>query len=115
MTAETGSPRFRDPDFQVFYHAPTVIFIFADKEFYWSHVDSGIAVENMALAAEGLGIGSVILGLPLPAFRGDKADDLRTRLGCPEGYDFVVALALGYATDDKNAHDLREENISRIK
>ena len=114
MTSETGSPRFKDPEFQIFYHAPTVIFIFADKEFYWSHVDSGIAVENMALAAESLGVGSVILGLPLPAFKGDKADDLRTRLECPGGYDFVVALALGYATDDKNAHDLREENISYI-
>ena len=113
-TAATGSPRFKDPEFQIFYHAPTVIFIFADKEFYWSHVDSGIAVENMALAAEGLGVGSVILGLPLPAFQGDKADDLRSRLGCPEGYDFVVALALGYAADRKEAHDLREENISRI-
>ncbi len=114
MSAEKGSSRFRDPEFQIFYHAPTVIFIFADRDFYWSHVDSGIAVENMALAAEGLGIGSVILGLPLPAFKGDKADDLKVRLGCPEGYDFVVALALGYATDNKEAHDLREENISRI-
>ena len=114
MSAATGSPRFKDPEFQMFYHALTVIFIFADKDFYWSHVDCGIAVENMVLAAESLGIGSVILGLPLPAFQGDKADELRSRLGCPEGYDFVVALALGYATDDKEAHDLREENISRI-
>jgi nitroreductase len=114
MSATTGSPRYKDPSFQIFYHAPTVIFIFADKDFYWSHVDCGIAVENMALAAEGLGVGSVILGLPLPAFRGDRADELRTRLECPEGYDFVVAIALGYADDNKEAHDLREENISRI-
>ena len=114
MTAATGSPRYKDPGFQIFYHAPTVVFIFGEKDFYWSHVDCGIAVENMALAAEDLGVGSVILGLPLPAFKGDKADDLRSRLGCPEGYDFVVALALGYATDTKEPHDLREENISRI-
>lgn len=114
MTAENGSPRFKDPGFQIFYHAPTVVFLFADKEFYWSHVDCGIAVENMALAAEGLGVGSVILGLPLPAFKGDMADELRARLECPQGYDFVVALALGYATDNKEAHDQREENISRI-
>ena len=68
----------------------------------------------MALAAEGLGIGSVILGLPKPAFTGEKADELRTRLRCPEGYDFVIALSLGYAIDMKEAHDLREEKISRI-
>ena len=115
MTPATSSPRFKDSAFQMFYHAPTVVFIFADKEFYWSHVDSGIAVENMALAAEGLGVGSVILGLPLPAFTGDRADELKARLECPEGYDFVVALALGYATDDKEPHDLREQNITRVK
>ena len=110
-----GTPRFADPDFQIFYHAPAVVFLFGEKDFAWSQVDCGIAVENMALAAEGLGVGSVILGLPKPAFLGEKADELRARLGCPEGYDFVIALALGYATDTKEAHDLREEKISRIR
>ena len=109
-----GSPRFADPDFQMFYHAPTVIFLFGEKAFEWTEVDCGIAVENMALAAEGLGIGSVILGLPKPAFMGGKAEELRRRLGCPEGYDFVIALALGYAADTKEAHDRREEKISYI-
>ena len=110
-----GSPRFADPDFQIFYHAPTVVFLFGEKDFPWTDVDCGIAVENMALAAEGLGIGSVILGLPKPAFQGDKADELRAKLQCPEGYDFVIALALGYSTDMKDAHDLRQEKISRIR
>lgn len=68
----------------------------------------------MALAAEGLGIGSVILGLPKAAFSGEAAEELRTKLQCPEGYDFVVALALGYANDMKGPHDLRKEKISRI-
>ena len=111
---KSGSPRFADPAFQMFYHAPTVIFLFGEKAFPWTQVDCGIAVENMALAAEGLGVGSVILGLPKPAFAGEKADELRTRLQCPEGYDFVIALALGYATDTKEPHGLREEKISRI-
>ena len=110
-----GNPRFANPEYQIFYYAPTVIFIFGQKDFQWTQVDCGIAVENMVLAAEGLGVGSVILGYPRAAFMGDKADELRSRLECPEGYDFVIALSLGYATDDKPAHDLREENISRIK
>lgn len=109
-----GSPRFADPNFQMFYRAPAVIFIFGEKEFSWTEVDCGIAVENMALAAEGLGVGSVILGLPKPAFMGDRADELRRRLQCPEGYDFVIALALGYSTDTKEPHDQHEEKISRI-
>ena len=114
VMGKDGSPRFADPGFQIFYHAPTVIFIFGEKEFPWTQVDCGIAVENMALAAEGLGVGSVILGLRKPAFLGEKADELREKLQCPEGYDFVIALALGYAADTKEPHDLREEKISRI-
>ncbi len=114
VMGKSGSPRFSDPDFQIFYHAPTVIFLFGEKDFPWSQVDCGIAVENMALAAEGLGVGSVILGLPKPAFAGNRADELKARLACPEGYDFVIALALGYASDTKEPHDLREEKISRI-
>ena len=97
-----------------FYHAPTVVFIFGEKSFAWTQVDCGIAVQNIALAAEGLNVGSVILGMPLAAFKGEKAEDLRKRLQCPEGYDFVIAIALGYSTDSKAPHDLREEKISRI-
>ena len=114
VMGKNGSPRFADPDFQIFYHAPTVIFIFGEKDFAWTQVDCGIAVENMALAAEGLSVGSVILGLPMPAFKGDRADEMRAKLKCPEGYDFVNALALGYAADEKAPHDLREEKITRI-
>ena len=114
VMGKSGSPRFSDPGFQIFYHAPTVIFLFGEKDFAWTQVDCGIAVENMALAAEGLGVGSVILGLPKPAFAGEKAEELRKRLECPEGYDFVIALALGYAADTKDPHGLREEKISRI-
>ncbi len=108
-----GSPRFADPDFQMFYHAPTVIFIFGEKDNPWTPVDCGIAVENIALAAESLGIGSVILGLPKPAFCGDKAEELRKKLHCPEGYDFVIAVSLGFASDTKDAHEKNPEKISR--
>lgn len=112
--AQKRSPRFQNANFQMFYHAPTVIFIFGEKDFGWSQVDCGIAVENMALAAESLGVGSVILGMPKAAFSGEKGDEFRARLQCPEGSDFVIALALGYATDTKEAHGLRPEKISRI-
>lgn len=114
VMGKNGNPRFADPDFHIFYHAPTVVFLFGEKDFGWTQVDCGIAVENIALAAEGLGVGSVILGLPASAFKGERADELRRKLRCPEGYDFVIAIALGYSTDTKEPHGLREEKISRI-
>ena len=114
MMGKGGSPRFADPDFQMFYHAPAVIFIFGEKDNSWTPVDCGIAVENIALAAESLGIGSVILGLPKPAFSGGKAGKLKQKLHCPEGYDFVIAISLGYAADTKDAHEKHPEKISRV-
>ena len=68
VMGKNTSPWFSDPDFQMLYHAPTLIFLFGEKEFSWTQVDCGIAAENMVLAAESLGVGSVILGLPKPAF-----------------------------------------------
>ena len=68
--AKKRSPRFDNASFQMFYHAPTVIFLFGEKDFGWTQVDCGIAVENMALAAESLGVGNVILGMPKAAFMG---------------------------------------------
>jgi len=91
-----------------------VIFIFGEKDNSWAQVDCGIAVENIALAAEGLGVGSVILGLPKPAFSGSKAEALKKKLQCPDGYDFVIAVSLGFSTDDKDAHEKHAEKISRI-
>lgn len=113
--ASQRSPRFEDPAFDVFYHAPTVIFLSANPDYYWAGIDCGIAVQNMALAAESLGLGSVILGLPREAFQGKHADALRQKLQFPEGHDFIIALALGTPADDKPAHPVGDHKINRIE
>ena len=56
MNGQTRSGNF-------YYSAPLVLILSGDKSFPWSAVDAGIAVENIALAAEGLGLGSVIIGI----------------------------------------------------
>ena len=114
-TEKDRSPRFADNAFHVFYHAPAVIFIFGEKDFGWTKVDCGIAVENMALAVESLGLGSVILGLPQAAFASEAGDELRKKLACPEGSDFVIALAVGTPADDKPAHPQHPEKITYIR
>ena len=111
---ERRSPRFANPDFHVFYHAPTVIFISGMPDNPYTPIDGGIAVENIALAAESLGLGSVILGMPKDAFAGDKADDFRLALHFPEGWDFVIAIAIGVPADTKDAHPVKEDRISYV-
>ena len=109
------SERLKDSAFHVFYHAPTVIFISGMPNFYYTPIDAGIAVENMALAAESMGLGSVILGMPKAAFAGEKAPELRKKLDFPEGWDYVIAIAVGVPTDDKPAHPVGENKISFVK
>ena len=108
------SPRFADKDFHVFYHAPTVIFISGMPDNPYTPIDGGIAVENIALAAESLGLGSVILGMPRDAFAGDRAEEFKKALLFPEGWDFVIAIAVGVPTDTKEAHPVKEDRISFV-
>lgn len=108
---------FERPEYSVFYHAPTVIFVscqFGEGHRY-AQIDCGHAVENMALAAHAIGLGSVILGMPREAFTGDKGDAFRRALDFPEGFDFIVALSVGTPAATKEAHPIEPGRISFVK
>jgi len=98
----------------IFYGAPTVIFISSDPQSRWGRVDSGIAVQTIALAAQGLGLGSVILGLPDFAFAGNKKEYFATALKFPQGQAFAVAIAVGYPTTTKEAHPNEPDRIDYV-
>ena len=59
-----------------------------DKGDNWYMYDSGLATQNLCLAAHALGLGTVILG----AFDAKKAGEI---LGVPEGFAVVVMVPLG--------------------
>jgi nitroreductase len=54
----------------------------------WYMFDAALAVQNMALAAHGLGLATVIMG----AFNAPAVEEI---LGIPEGYRVVVMMPLG--------------------
>lgn len=87
-----------------YYEAPVVIFLSAEDGFRWGEVDAGIAVQNMALAAESLGLGTLIIGCVYDALHGEKKEYFSQALGIPEGCSFRIALAVGHKTDDKTPH-----------
>lgn len=113
-SADPG-PRFADPAFNVFYHAPTVIFISGTEGNNWAAIDCGIAVENIVLAAESMGLGSVILGLPRFAFMGERAAKLEKALDFPEDHGFVIAVSVGKPADTKDAHPVGENKVTVIR
>lgn len=88
-----------------YYEAPVLIFLSAEDEFKWNKVDSGIAVENMALAAESLGLGTLIIGCVYDALHGEKQGYFSEKLQIPQGYSFQIAIAVGHKMDNKTPHE----------
>lgn len=87
-----------------YYNAPVVMIVSGETAFHWSSVDAGIAVENMALAAEGLGLGNVIIGCIRDALTGPKKDYFAKALHYPEGYEYKIAIAVGRRAAGKEPH-----------
>jgi nitroreductase len=98
----------------IFYDAPTVIFISGEKNWKWSKLDAGIAVQTIALAAHALGLGSVILGLPDAAFSGPRQEYFNNLLKFPKNYEFAVAIALGVPATTKEPHDAAPDKIQYV-
>ena len=108
------SKRFEDRAFHVFYHAPLVIFLSADPAWRYSALDCGIAVQNINLAAESLGLGCVILGMPRDAFAGDRKAEFEKALDFKAGEEFMIAIAVGVPADTKDAHPVLPDHVSYI-
>lgn len=103
-----------NPD-NFYYSAPTIFFLSADKNFPWSHLDAGIAVANISLAAQSLGLGNLIIGIIKKALTGEKADYFAKVLQFPENYEFEIAIAIGYKDTEKTPHEYDlEKSVSYI-
>lgn len=98
-----------NPQNNFYCGAPTVLILSADASFYWSKVDAGIAVENIAIAAEGMGLGSLIIGCIKDPLYGEKKEYFANALKFPEGYEFQVAIAIGHKAVSKEQHDFEPE------
>jgi nitroreductase len=99
----------------VFYNAPMTIFISGDKDNSYSAIDAGIAVQNIAIAAESIGLGSVILGLPRGAFVGDKCEYFEEKLKFPSNNKFQIAIAVGVPAATKPAHEILPDKVTYVK
>lgn len=93
-----------DAPHNFYYEAPVVVILSADSEYKWSALDAGIAVENMALAAEELGLGNLIIGCIYDVMRGEKKAYFSDALKFPENYEYEIAIAFGHKAVTKEPH-----------
>lgn len=104
----------RGPQFDNFdYGAPTFLFLYGPKDFPYTEMDSGIVAENMALAAESLGLGTVLIGCIRDFMRSEAAAAWRERFGMTEGDVFTLGVAIG-KKDKETPERPRKENRIKI-
>ncbi|MCL2833948.1 MAG: nitroreductase [Treponema sp.] len=98
----------------IFHGAVFAIFLSGDSSNKWSRIDCGIAVQTLALAAESMGLGSVILGRPDPVFTGPRADYFKQKLAIPATHSFAIAIAIGVPAGTKEAHPVEQNRVSFV-
>jgi Nitroreductase len=95
----------------VTFGAPTLVMLFGKKGSRFMRTDSGIAVQNMALAAESLGLGSLIIGCVKEFLDSIEGSELALSLGVPEGNSFCICIALGHIDNTTKALPRRENRV----
>ncbi len=84
---------FANPEFNVFYHAPALVVIYAKNASPLATTDCTLAAENMMLAACELGLGSCWIGFSAFVL---NTPEVKRELGIPEGYVAVAPIIVGY-------------------
>ena len=85
----------------------------AEKSRY-TQIECGIAVENLALSAMGLGLGSVIIHTPSIAFASDKGEYFKKKMGIPVENEYVIGIVIGHNTVTKGPHSIRENRYTIV-
>ena len=105
-------------NFHIFYNAPVGIVVSVEEGAFEGEIDCAAATENMLIAAESLNIGSCWIGLIgfLFSIDKEKAKKYAQKLGIPEGYRPLHAVALGQKKNNNaKAPKRRENTVSYVK
>jgi nitroreductase len=86
-----------NPEFHLFYHAPTVVFIFVHPSAMTPVEDASLAVENMFLYARSLGIGSCWIGFANSLMH---SQEFLKECKVPSDHKLVTQLIFGYPKGD---------------
>ena len=96
-----------------FRGAPVMVFIARATSYDFSAYDCGLMAENMVLAAQSLGVGSICLGSPVRFINDNPAcAPILERLGFSEGYELSLCVGLGYADETPEA---KPRDMGKVK
>ena len=103
------------PDFNFYYHAPTLIIASNRPGYENAMADCSLALENMFLAAQSLGLGSCYIN-QLHWLRDDPGiREFLFELGIPREHTICSAAAIGYIAKESLPPSRKENTIHIIK
>ena len=102
--------RAKDPDYDNFRGAPMAIVVSGHREAKFAAADCANAIQNMALAAYSLGLGSCYLASFKIAMEKPEGAYLLKELKIPEDFEPMYALSLGYGNETLGERAPRLEN-----
>ena len=106
---KTAYNRFMERGGKLYYNAPCMFLILKKPH---TDLDIGIVSENIALAAESLGVANVICGMAAIPFNGPKGEAYKQKSGFSDGWEFGMAVLAGYAAQTGKPH---EPDMSKIR
>ena len=97
---KSGERRFesaaKSENFNPFYNAPTLILVFCDENAVVPQNDGSLALGNMFLAAQSLGVASCWIHAVNYLFSSEEGIELKKELAVPDGYVSVGSSVFGY-------------------
>jgi nitroreductase len=111
---KTFEERAKAENFSIFYHAPTLIVVSGDEKAITPQYDCALALGNMFLAAESIGVGSCWIHALSMLLNADAGKALSKELDIPEGYKVHGSGAFGYKTTEHPSPAPRKEGAVTI-
>jgi nitroreductase len=93
MPSERIAAMMRAPDFSIFYHAPALVVISAERGDPSAPFDCQLAMGNLLLAAAAKGLGACYMGFLL---FGREDEAVRRLLQMPDDRDLLAACCVGH-------------------
>jgi nitroreductase len=109
------SDRFKSGEYKLLYKPTLLIVVSSPLANVFNSFDSGVATENIAIAAKGLGLDTLIVGNIRYIEQGDKTQDYINLLGIPDGYKVIVAISVGYSDIETKPHELDYSKVTFVE
>jgi nitroreductase len=100
----------RNPDFNVYYNAPCLVLIVANKKLRTIFVDCALCASYFMLSAAARGLGTCWIGLGQHI----RDPELLKSIGLPEDHDLIAPIAVGYPKKIPDVPERAEPQILNI-